>query len=250
MNSLYVIGGCHTLAQIDGKLIGDPLEKSGFKAINWEIDTQANLYQTIGGRIRIQTLKKFLFDSSLKRMSTISVIKEGKGSQTKVLCKGAPEVIQGLLREVPDFYESELNYYVKHGYRVITMAYKQIPDGIRPKDITREMAECDLIFAGFLIFQCPIKEDTVDAINKIKEANLKVKIITGDNIRTAAYVAVKLNLNESSEENKSEHTAFAKVDQDNKQLIWTDYNDRLIGTSDLQHFNVRAIEDMSREYIL
>jgi manganese-transporting P-type ATPase len=250
MNSLYVIGGCHTLAQVDKKLIGDPLEKSGFKAINWEIDTQSGLYQAIGGRIRIQTLKKFLFDSSLKRMSTISIIKEGKSSQTKILCKGAPEVLQGLLREVPEFYEKELNYYVKHGYRVISMAYKHIPEGIKPKDITREMAECDLIFAGFLIFQCPIKEDTVDAINKIRDANLKVKIITGDNIRTAAYVAVKLNLCESNEESKTEHTAFASVDYENKQLVWTDYEDQRITASDLQHFNVSAIEHMSKEFIL
>ena len=250
MNSVYIIGGCHTLAQVDDKLIGDPLEKSGFKAINWEIDTQSNQYQTVGGRIRIQTLKKFLFDSSLKRMSTISVIKEGKGSHTKVLCKGAPEVLQYLIKDIPENYESELNYYVKHGYRVIAMAYKNVVDGAKYQHITREMAECDLIFAGFLIFQCPIKEDTVEVINKIRDANLKVKIITGDNILTAAYVAVKLNLNDKKNENKSEHTAFAKVDDQNKQLIWTDYDDQLISSFDLQNFNVRSIEEMSKEYIL
>ena len=75
-----------------------------------------------------------------------------------------------------------------------------------------------------------MKEDTVDAIKKIKEANLKVKIITGDNILTAAYVAVKLNLSEKNDESKTEHTAFAKVDDDKKLLIWTDYDDQLIGS--------------------
>ena len=53
-----------------------------------------------------------------------------------------------------------------------------------------------------------------------------------------------------NDENKSEHTAFAKVDDQNKQLIWTDYDDQLISSFDLQNFNVRSIEEMSKEYIL
>jgi len=194
VNSIHIIGGCHTLAQVDDKIIGDPLEKSAFDAIKWEVEPNSNAFQVSGGRMRIVNLKKFLFDSSLKRMSTISLVKEGKGSKTKVLCKGAPEILQGLLKEVPENYEQFYSYYVKHGYRVIAMAHKTLPDGIRARDVSRENAEKDLIFAGFLIFQCLMKEDTVENVQKIMEANLKVKIITGDNILTAAYVALKLGI--------------------------------------------------------
>lgn len=171
MNSIYIIGGCHTLAQIDDKLIGDPLEKSGFKAINWEIDPNTNAFQASGGRIRIITQKKFLFDSTLKRMSTISMVREGKGAHLKVLCKGAPEVIEKLLKEVPENYEKQYSYYVKHGYRVIAMAYKPLPNDLNCNFISRDNAESELIFAGFIIFQCPMKEDTLEYITKIKEAN-------------------------------------------------------------------------------
>lgn len=202
---------------VNEKIIGDPLEKSGFEAIKWEIDNNSNAFQVPGGRLRITNQKKFLFDSTLKRMSTISLVKEGKGTALKVLCKGAPEVIQQLLHEVPEFYDEYCTFYVKHGYRVIAMAYKTLPENIRAKDVSRENAERDLKFAGFLIFQCPMKEDTLENVTKIMDANIKVKIITGDNILTAAYVAVKLKIAENfSDQKDSECVAFAKIDEEKK----------------------------------
>ena len=202
---------------MDEKIIGDPLERSAFEAINWEIDSATNSYQAQGGRVRITTQRKFLFDSTLKRMTTISTVKEGKKPKLKILCKGAPEVICKLLEKVPDNYDEYYNYYVKHGFRVIAMAHRTLPDGLNPKHISRENAESDLEFAGFLIFQCPMKKDTVKYVTKIMEADCKVKIITGDNILTAAYVAVKLRIAENfNDKDKSECVAFAKIDEEKK----------------------------------
>lgn len=198
-------------------MIGDPLEKSAFEAINWEIDTGSNSYQAQGGRVRITTQRKFLFDSTLKRMTTISTVKEGKKARMKILCKGAPEVICKLLKEVPENYDEYYNYYVKHGFRVIAMAHRTLPDGLKPQNISRENAESDLEFAGFLIFQCPMKKDTVKYVSKIMDADCKVKIITGDNILTAAYVAVKLSIAENFKiKEGSECVAFAKIDEEKK----------------------------------
>lgn len=142
MDSIYVIGGCHTLAQVEDKTIGDPLEKSAFQAIGWEIDKNSNhATQVPGGRTRITNHKKYLFDSTLKRMSTISSVKQNKSTQMKVLCKGAPEVLQQLLVETPDIYEEYYSYYVKHGYRVIALAYKDLPESTKPLDVSRDSAE-------------------------------------------------------------------------------------------------------------
>lgn len=232
-------------------MIGDPLEKSGFDAINWEVDTNSNAFQVPGGRIRITNQKKFLFDSALKRMSTLSIVKEGKGTTLKVLCKGAPEVIQLLLSQVPENYEEYCNYYVKHGYRVIAMAYKNLPQGLKAQNVSRDNAEKDLIFAGFLIFQCPMKEDTLEYVSKIMEANIGVKIITGDNILTAAYVATKLKIAEKfHEKEKSEDVAFVKIDEEKKCINWKDYDDNLVSSSHTKNMNFVAIEKMSKVYIL
>lgn len=33
-----IIAGCHSLSNVNGKIIGDPLEKSAFESISWNID--------------------------------------------------------------------------------------------------------------------------------------------------------------------------------------------------------------------
>jgi len=55
--------------------------------------------------------------------------------------------------------------------------------------ITREEAEKDLEFCGFIISECPMKEHTKGVIEELVYSNHEVKMITGDNQLTAAYVA-------------------------------------------------------------
>ena len=60
------------MAKVGDKIIGDPLEKSAFESIGWELDAKNNnACQVPGGRTRLVNHRKFLFDSTLKRMSTI-----------------------------------------------------------------------------------------------------------------------------------------------------------------------------------
>ena len=59
--------------------------------------------------------------------------------------------------------------------------------------ITREDAESELTFCGFLISECPLKEDTQAVIEELVNSHHEVKMITGDNQLTAAYVAHQLN---------------------------------------------------------
>lgn len=35
--SLLVLGGCHSLIRVEGKLAGDPMEISAFSATNWDL---------------------------------------------------------------------------------------------------------------------------------------------------------------------------------------------------------------------
>ena len=54
--------------------------------------------------------------------------------------------------------------------------------------------EWDLTFLGFLIFENKLKPVSLDIISKLKEANLKVLMVTGDNPFTAINVAIKCNI--------------------------------------------------------
>ena len=53
---------------------------------------------------------------------------------------------------------------MKEGSRVLALAYKNLPKmgSEQLNQYTREEAECDLIFCGFIVAECPLKEDTFD----------------------------------------------------------------------------------------
>ena len=59
--------------------------------------------------------------------------------------------------------------------------------------ITREDAEKDLTFCGFIVSECPLKEDSLQVIEELVDSAHEVVMITGDNQLTAAYVAHQLN---------------------------------------------------------
>jgi magnesium-transporting ATPase (P-type) len=69
-----------------------------------------------------------LFESSLKRQSAIVNIQDGstRGGYNRVLCKGAPEVVEKFLKTVPAGYRENYIEYVKNGARVLVLAYKDL----------------------------------------------------------------------------------------------------------------------------
>jgi len=69
-----------------------------------------------------------MFESSLKRQSAIVQINDGvtRGGFLRVLCKGAPEVVEQYLKNVPDGYKDNYIHYVKNGARVLVLAYKDL----------------------------------------------------------------------------------------------------------------------------
>ncbi len=78
-NALLVMGGCHTIAMADNQLVGDPIEKQGFEGINWKHDgRRTSTNRETGNGIKIIQIKRFLFESALKRMSTIVNIEDGR----------------------------------------------------------------------------------------------------------------------------------------------------------------------------
>ncbi len=70
------------------------------------------------------------------------------------------------------------------GLRLIGVCYKPFTTDTLSKDDEKEM-----IFAGFIILEDPLKEGILDTLNRLKVLNVKVKIITGDNHFVAIHVA-------------------------------------------------------------
>lgn len=56
----------------------------------------------------------------------------------------------------------------------------------------RDEAESNLEFCGFIVADCLLKPDTKGLIQELKESSHEVKMITGDNQLTAAFIGQEL----------------------------------------------------------
>jgi len=171
------------------------------------IERQAALVQTIvrppGGStfevedalkstrfLELGIIRTFDFASELRRMSVL--VKKLKSSTIEAYVKGAPEAMVDICTKetFPADYEEFLNYYTRHGYRVIAVAAKSFPklSWIKAQRLTRSQVESELRFIGFVIFENKLKLSTEPAIQILKSAHIGVRMCTGDNIRTAISV--------------------------------------------------------------
>lgn len=186
----YGLVSCHSLALLKSVTIGDPLEQKVFESTSWTISDQEDddtiIRSPFGEELRI--LKRFDFSSSLQRMSVISKDK----TNTFIFSKGSPEMIKKLSvsSSLPDDYDSIQNYYTKKGFRVLSIAYRDLQEKEleNPKKLTRDEAEVNLNFLGFIIMQNRLKPTTPPVIQTLEKGNIKSVMITGDNAFTAITV--------------------------------------------------------------
>lgn len=128
-----VMACCNTLMNIDGELIGDPLEKAAFLATGWQLSsgsggsTGAFRGSFAGTPVSVKQIQKFHFSSELKRMAVVVRVATSRGSELDyVLAKGAPEILARHFGKYPAGYENAHRQQAARGGRVIAIAAKQI----------------------------------------------------------------------------------------------------------------------------
>lgn len=217
LDTTLVLASAHALVKLDeGEVVGEPMEKATLASLGWTLGRNDTLISNISGAAKnagldggyaetVQIKRRFQFSSALKRQSSIAnVIVLNKQSGKKVRSsfagvKGAPETIQKMLVAVPPKYEETYKYFSRNGARVLALAYKYLStteeiSQKRINDIKREEVECNLHFAGFLVLQCPLKDDAIKAVRMLNESSHRVVMITGDNPLTAVHVARKVEI--------------------------------------------------------
>ncbi|KAK8106132.1 cation-transporting atpase 4 [Apiospora kogelbergensis] len=212
IETTLVLATAHALVKLEeGDVVGDPMEKATISALGWQLGKNDSLttkpaIAAAGGTTgSVQVKRRFQFSSALKRQSSVATVhatdpKTGnKMRGTFVAVKGAPETIMKMLTTVPADYEETYKYFTRRGSRVLALAYKQLTTDEELKsgrinDLKREKVEADLIFAGFLVLQCPLKDDAKEAVRMLNESSHRVVMITGDNPLTAVHVAREVEI--------------------------------------------------------
>ncbi|KAK4886443.1 hypothetical protein RN001_002714 [Aquatica leii] len=209
---IQAMATCHSITRIDGNLTGDPLDINMFESIKWELEepgtSESSRYDMLGPTIvkpkryidtselnlpyEIGVIRQFPFSSNQQCMSVICRTLESP--QLLVFSKGAPEKVSALCQQttLPRNFTNRLTEITAQGFRVIALAYKQLPRNFKWKDaqkVERIEIEKDFIFLGLLIMQNTLKPESQPTISILKDANIRTVMITGDNIRTAVAVA-------------------------------------------------------------
>ena len=142
-------------------------------------------------RHEADVVRVFPFSSQNKDMSTI-IRENGKDI---LYVKGNPEKIISLCSGISD-EEKEKNFRLMEEFqskagRLLAFAHKEL-DGYHGE--AQEDVEQDLIYDGFVVISDPLSPDVYESIRNCQSAGIEVKMLTGDNIRTARAIANELHM--------------------------------------------------------
>jgi len=205
--SLEVVCGlasAHSLSPFWGSeagVVGNAVEVNMFRASGWQLDTQSEIRSppiqgsgTSAHQLRI--IRRFDFSHNTMTMS--SIVEHLPSKQCGVYCKGSFEqIVQRCKPEsVPEDFAAVAQRHASSGIYVLAIAMKSLPAGSSSAGaiMTREEAEKDLMMLGLLLFKNPLRVDTRQTIERLREGQVRSVMITGDAAGTAICIAREASL--------------------------------------------------------
>lgn len=166
----------------------------------------------IGGNITDKALLEFIKTDPTKRINTYSYVpfsSKYKYSMISLndkeritLIKGSPEKI---LQKCETYYDEfcikrpfikkdnyiqRMNSYSKRGIRLLVLATKEADK--------KELEE--LTFVGMVLIKDEVRDDAIEGVRLVKDANIQLVMITGDNVDTATSIAREVGIVSSDDD--------------------------------------------------
>ena len=158
--------------------LGNPTEGA---LLMW-LYSQGIDYQSI--RLNSDVVEELPFTTENKYMATI--VRTGANTR-RIYVKGAPEIITGMVQELPQgttigHINNLLEGYQNKAMRTLAFAYADLQETSTP------------IVDGIVAIGDPIRPDVPDAIGDCIKAGIRVTIVTGDTVATARQIAREIGL--------------------------------------------------------
>jgi Mg2+-importing ATPase len=180
---------CNT-AIVGEKITGNPMDVA-----IWEYATEN------GAQDRMKAFSEtdeIPFDYQRRMMSVVvrkdnDFILISKGAPESVISKCTYADMCGNIEPIASYQETiygKFSELSQQGYRVLAVAYRSVDN--RTQYTASD--ETNLTFLGFLIFTDRGKEDAHQAIMKLKEMGVSVKILTGDNEQVASKICEEIEV--------------------------------------------------------
>jgi Ca2+-transporting ATPase len=164
----------------------DPMEKTLHKVYE---ETQ-----TSDQRKDFQMIHEYPLEGKPPMMTHIF---ENNSGERIIAAKGAPEAILEVAQLSEDEKENlrqHIRDFGKKGYRVLGVAKCDF----KGNDFPEKQQEFNYDFLGFTVFYDPPKQNIQQVFNKIYDAGIKVKVITGDNADTTNAIAQQAGVKNNS----------------------------------------------------
>ena len=272
INQIFIesLASCHTLSLINNNLIGDPIDIKMFESSDWTISENSsdkesiiNTYlrynkekslkeeienlnnysddeeKIIKKHYEIGVVRTFEFSSKLQRLSVL--VRDVNEDYYKFFTKGSPEQIRDLClpETIPLDYNEVLKKYTMKGFRVLAFCFKNVKlSYLESQNIKREKLENKMIFLGLIVIENQLKPETIETIQILNQAKMRLCMVTGDYIFTAISVGRQCEIIKSDdviynceiEDNKLVWNCIEQFDDDDNYIEEEDeLNDLLLG---------------------
>jgi manganese-transporting P-type ATPase len=257
-----VLGACHSMVLVDGKVAGDPLEVASLRAIRWEIPPNSSdcarpkpdvaierpmkISTLDSGEIpitQIKILSRHHFNSKLQRMSVVMKMKGDSPGYAWVVVKGSPEALGQMCVDCPKDFHLVAADLAKRGMRVIALGLRRLSNSEEVQGCcdSRAAAEQQLRFVGFVAFTCRVRKDTAMCVQNLRMGGNTVIMATGDALLTAVHVAQEVGITTTAKK------GILILDSIDSKLQWTDYDS---GERSQVPFSAETISKVSDDYDL
>jgi Ca2+-transporting ATPase len=115
----------------------------------------------------------------------------------RLACKGAPEAMATLCRLDAQAREAELARtaaMAARGLRVLAVAEAVLAPGLAAADAPAALAGFGLEWRGLVAFADPLRAGAAQAVREARAAGVRVLMLTGDHVETAAAIAAQAGL--------------------------------------------------------
>ncbi|CAI5700453.1 unnamed protein product [Peronospora effusa] len=225
---LYALTTCHSVGSLEGLLVGNEVEVRMFTSTGWELmekeGEQPFVRSKVDPGLELEFIKRYDFDHH--RMSMSVVVRNRKSGKYYVFCKGSYERMQQLSTSVsvPGDYKSVADRLAKDGCYVLGLSYRELPSDWTQEQVeqfanNRDAVDESLSLLGLILFRNELKEDTADAIAKLKGGDIRTVMITGDNAMCGCYISRQSGMvSSTSRVILGEMVSTPKM----KKLVWRD----------------------------
>ena len=121
------------------------------------------------------------------------LVRDPENGRIYVFIKGAPERIERNSISKPSNFAAVVESLSLSGFRTIAIGYKDVdPEELEKyMKADRELYEEEVKVLGLVAFENKVKSEAREAMQRLRESNIDMKIITGDNIYIAVETALR-----------------------------------------------------------